>query len=170
MSDRVEILGIYDRGKRAAVCVGAILDQGLGDVVTYSPVPDHALDHALGVRISPIRLFVLIGGLLGCATGFIFPIYTVLDWPLITGGKPLISIPPFVVIAFELMILFAALGGMAGFLLLSRLPRVRGRPAPDRRFTNNMTGVSVTCAPEQVAGVRACLERTGASEIREEAA
>ena len=114
-----------------------------------------------------MRLFVLIGGLLGCATGFIFPIYTVLDWPLITGGKPLISIPPFVVIAFELTILFASLGGMAGFLLLSRLPRMRGQRAPDRRFTNDMTGISVTCAPEQAAAVRACLARTGASEIRE---
>ena len=167
MAERVEILGIYDRAKQAAVCVGAILDQDLGDVVTYSPVPDHALGQAMRVRVSPVRLFVLIGGLLGCATGFIFPIYTVLDWPLITGGKPLISIPPFVVIAFELTILFATVGGMAGFLLLSRLPRVRGRPAPDMRFTNDMTGVVVTCAPEQVAEVRACLEHTGASEIRE---
>ena len=163
---RAEILGIYDRAKTAAGGAGAVLGEGLGEVVSYSPVPDHALDQALHVTLSPVRLFVLIGGLLGCATGFIFPIYTVLDWPLITGGKPLISIPPFVVIAFELTILFAAIGGMAGFLLLSRLPRVTGRPAPDTRFTNNMTGISVTCAPEQAAAVRACLERTGASEIR----
>jgi hypothetical protein len=163
----MEILGIYDHAKTAAVGVRAVLDAGLGEVVTYSPVPDHTLDRALHVTRSPVRLFVLIGGLLGCATGFIFPIYTVLDWPLITGGKPLLSIPPFVVIAFELTILFATLAGVAGFLLLSRLPRVTGRPAPDARFTNHMTGVSVTCAPGQMAAVRACLERTGASEIRE---
>ena len=167
MPETVEILGVYDRTKRAAACAEATLDNGLGDVVTYSPVPDHALDQALHVRTSPVRLFVLIGGLLGAATGFIFPIYTVLDWPLITGGKPLISIPPFVVIAFELMILFATIGGMVGFLLLSRLPRVRGRGALDTRFTNDMTGVSVTCTAERVAEVRACLESTGATEIRE---
>ena len=70
------------------------------------------------------------------------------------------------VIAFELTILFAALGGMAGFLLLSKLPRITGRPAPDPRFTNNLTGVRVTCSAEQLAEVRTCLERTGASEIR----
>ena len=57
--------------------------------------------------MSPVRVFVLVGGLLGCLSGFALPIYTVLDWPLITGGMPLISIPPFVVIAFELTILFA---------------------------------------------------------------
>ena len=166
MAERVEVLGIYDHADTAAGGVRAVLDEGLGEVVAYSPVPDHALDRALHVTVSPIRRYVLIGGLLGCATGFIFPIYTVLDWPLITGGKPLISIPPFVVIAFELMILFATLGGMAGFLLLSKLPRVTGRPAPDTRFTNDKTGISVTCAPERVAEVRTCLERTGANEIR----
>lgn len=167
MTDRVELLGIYDRAKTAAVGARAILDGGLGDVVAYSPVPDHALDQALHVTISPVRLFVLVGGVLGCAAGFVFPIYTVLDWPLITGGKPLISIPAFVVIAFELMILLAAIGGMVGFLLLAGLPRVHNRPA-DPRFTNDMTGISVTCLPEQAAAVRACFERTGASEIRSE--
>ena len=112
MADRVNVLGIFDRGKTAAVCARAILDEGLGEVVAYSPVPDHALDQALHVAVSPVRLFVLVGGLLGCATGFLFPIYTVMDWPLITGGKPLISIPAFVVIAFELTILLAAIGGI----------------------------------------------------------
>ena len=167
MTNRVEILGIYEGAKTAAVCARAIIDEGLGTVVAYSPVPDHAIDQALHVTVSPVRLFVLIGGVLGCATGFIFPIYTVLDWPLITGGKPLISIPAFVVIAFELMILLAAIGGIAGFLLLSRLPRLTGPPAPDARFTNDITGISVTCAPEQAAAVRACFEHTGAREIRE---
>ena len=109
---------------------------------------------------------MLIGGLLGCATGFLFPIYTVLDWPLITGGKPLISIPPFVVIAFELTILFGALGGMASFLWLAGLPRVTGQPAPDDRFTNDMNGISVTCLPEDADAVRATLERHGANEVK----
>ena len=37
---------------------------------------------------------------------------------------------------------------------------------PDRRFTNDMTGLAVTCAQGQAAAVRACLERCGAVEIR----
>ena len=166
MADTTQILGIFDDGAKAAGGARAILDGGLGDVVAYSPVPDHAIDQALHVGVSPVRLFVLIGGLLGCATGFLFPIYTVLDWPLITGGKPLISIPPFVVIAFELTILFGALGGMASFLWLAGLPRVTGQPAPDDRFTNDMNGISVTCLPEDADAVRATLERHGANEVK----
>ena len=162
----MEILGIFDRGKTAAAATREILEGGLGEVVSYSPVPDHALDQALHVSVSPVRVFVLVGGLLGCFLGFAFPIYTVLDWPMITGGKPLISIPPFVVIAFELTILLGAIGGMIGFLVLSGLPRVFGRPAPDPRFTNDMTGIAVTCARDHAAAVRSCLERHEAVEIR----
>ena len=162
----MEILGIFDRGKRAAAATRAILEAELGDVVAYSPVPDHALDQALHVPVSPVRLFVLVGGLLGCAAGFAFPIYTVLDWPMITGGKPLISIPAFVVIAFEMTILLGAIGGMVGFLMLSGLPRLFGRPAPDPRFTNDMTGIAVTCTGDHAAAVRACLDRHDAVEIR----
>ena len=162
----MEILGIFDRGKTAAAATREILEGELGEVVSYSPVPDHALDQALHVSVSPVRVFVLVGGLLGCFLGFAFPIYTVLDWPMITGGKPLISIPPFVVIAFELTILLGAIGGMIGFLVLSGLPRMFGRPAPDPRFTNDMTGIAVTCARDHAAAVRACLERHEAVEIR----
>ena len=163
----MEILGLYDSGRAAARGARTILDEQLGQVVALSPVPDHAIAHALQDSASPVRLFVLIGGLLGCTLGFAFPIYTVLDWPLITGGKPLISIPPFVVIAFELTILLGAIGGMLGFLILSGLPRLTGSPAPDPRLTNDLTGIRVTCRPEQAIAVRGCLERTGASEVRE---
>ena len=85
---------------------------------------------------------------------------------MITGGKPLISIPPFVVIAFEMTILLGAVGGMIGFLVLSGLPRLFGGPAPDPRFTNDRTGIAVTCPRDHAAAVRACLERHDAVEIR----
>ncbi len=149
MAERVEILGIYDRGKKAAVCAGAILDKGLGDVVTYSPVPDRALDQALHVTLSPVRLFVLIGGLLGCATGFIFPIYTVLDWPLITGGKPLLSIPPMTIIMYENTMLGAIIFTVLGVLFESRLPKLN-LGLYDERITEGYIGITVTADPDRV--------------------
>ncbi|RMF54390.1 MAG: DUF3341 domain-containing protein, partial [Calditrichaeota bacterium] len=50
--------------------------------------------------------------------------FTALDWPLLTGGKPFLSWPAYVVIAFELTILFAALSSFAGIMILGRLPKV----------------------------------------------
>ncbi|HEY4717136.1 MAG TPA: quinol:electron acceptor oxidoreductase subunit ActD, partial [bacterium] len=50
------------------------------------------------------------------------PIYTTLSWKINVGGKPVVSIPAFVIIAFELTILFGALATFFGFLLFSKLP------------------------------------------------
>jgi hypothetical protein len=47
----------------------------------------------------------------------------VLSWPIPVGGKPIVSLSAFVIIAFELTILFGALATFAGFLFASRLPR-----------------------------------------------
>ena len=61
---------------------------------------------------------------MGAATGYLFPAFTVIDWPLISGNKPMISIPPFTIIAFELMVLFGALTAFLGFVLMARMPDV----------------------------------------------
>ena len=167
-SDR--ILGIYDDPRKAAQAIATVRNEGLGQVVAYSPVPNHAIEHVLPAQVSPVRLFTLLGGLLGCASGFVLPIYTALEWELITGGKPIISIPPFTVIAFELAILFAALGGVAGFLILAGLPRLRGTAPYDERFTVDRYGVLVACTPEHREGVTAVLDRSGAEEVRHERA
>jgi Alternative complex III, ActD subunit len=174
----VHVLGIFDAAVKAAAAAATFRavphDAAIADVSVYAPTFDHHIDAALGPGKSPVRVFTLIGGLLGCLLGFAFPIYTVLDWPLITGGKAIISIPPFVVIAFELTILFGALMTVVGFLLTSGLPRVRSprgagtgvRAMYDKRFSDDRWGVLVTCAAERATAVRAQLERDGAEEVR----
>lgn len=95
------------------------------DLEIYAPHPVHHLDEIIGAPPSKVRLFALIGGLTGAATGYWFTSFTAVDWKLITGGKPFISIPPYTVIAFELMVLFGALASFLGFILTSRMPAVR---------------------------------------------
>jgi molybdopterin-containing oxidoreductase family membrane subunit len=165
----INVLGVFDTGSKAATAIRSIRRDRLGDVEVYGPAPDHAIDQALEVTVSPVRVFVLVGGLLGCLSGFALPIYTVLDWPLITGGMPLISIPPFVVIAFELTILFAAIAGLVGFFGLAGLPRFRKPVVDDPRFTNDRFGVLVTCADSGNDAVKAHLTKAGAEEVREHA-
>ena len=163
-------LGIYDDPANAAQAIAAVQDGNLGHVVAYSPVPSPAIEKALGPEVSPVRLFTLIGGVLGCISGFALPIYTALEWELITGGKPVVSIPPFTVIAFELTILFAALGGVLGFLTLAGLPRVREKAPYDPGFTVDRYGVLVAGTKAQCDAARAVLEHTGAEEVRNESA
>jgi len=93
-------------------------------VITPFGVPE--VEEILPGKRSNVRFFALAGAASGTVTGFAFTILTTLSWPLIVGGKPIVSIPPFLIIAFALTILFGALSTFAGFLLLSRLPSLRG--------------------------------------------
>ncbi len=82
------------------------------------------VEQLLELRPGPLRFFPLAGGLGGFLGGLGLCIYSVLSWPLVTGGKPIISLPPFLIIAYLLTILFGSLASFAGFLLLARLPKL----------------------------------------------
>ena len=89
------------------------------------PVPVHEVEHLLHPKPSPLKYFTLIGAIAGLISGFALTIGTSLDWPLITGGKPIVSLPPYIIIAFELTILFGGILTFVGFLILSRMPDLR---------------------------------------------
>ena len=95
-----------------------------GKIETYTPYVVHETAHLLDDHQSAVRYFQAFGGLTGFITGWAFTIFTVLHWasPMITGGKPYVSIPAFLIIAYELTILFGCLGGFVGFIHLARLP------------------------------------------------
>ena len=93
-------------------------------VITPFGVPE--VEEILPGTRSRVRFFALIGAAGGTVTGLAFTILTALSWPLVIGGKPIVSLPPFIIIAFALTILFGALATFAGFLLLSRLPSLQG--------------------------------------------
>jgi len=93
-------------------------------VITPFGVPE--VEEILPGKRSKVRYFALVGAGAGTVTGLAFTILTALSWPLVIGGKPIVSLPPFIIIAFALTILFGALSTFAGFLLLSRLPSLRG--------------------------------------------
>jgi hypothetical protein len=92
---------------------------------TFSPIPIHGMDEALGLRRSKVPFFTLAGGLFGLAFAQSLQWYqSAVAYPLITGGKPLNSTEAFVPITFETTILYAAFGAIVGMLLLNGLPRL----------------------------------------------
>jgi len=97
-------------------------DQGYSRLEAYTPFPVPELDQVI-VRRNWLPLIVLICGALGTITGYVLPTYiAVWDYPLNIGGRPLHSWPPWVVIMFELTVLFAAAGAFFGTLLLNGFP------------------------------------------------
>lgn len=90
-----------------------------------TPYPMHEVDEIIPAPESKLKFFSLCGALAGCVFGLAFTIYTSLDWPIIVGGKPIIAIPAFIIIAFEMTLLFGAIASFMGFFLLTRLPSVK---------------------------------------------
>jgi hypothetical protein len=138
-------------------------------VRAYSPVPLEELEEAItghGLPRSPVRLFTLVGGLIGTASGFALTIWSSLKWNLVVGGKPIVSIPPFVIIAFELTILLGGLSTLLALFITGPLPLLRGSPRYDARFSLDRFGVEVACPPDQVGAVEDILRRAGAEEVR----
>lgn len=94
-------------------------------ITTLTPFHIHEAEHIMKSKPSALRFFTLFGALAGFFLSFAFIIFTVLDWPLITGGKSLISLPAFIIIAFECTILFGGIFSLLGFLHLNRLPNIK---------------------------------------------
>lgn len=162
------VLGIFAEVDAAVEAIENLRAAGMRRIITFSPMPSHELEHALHPPQSPVRMFTLIGGLTGAATGFALPTWTSLDWPLVTGGKPIISIPPMVVIAFELTILFGALSTIAGLFINARLPRARAQVVYDPSFSAGTFGIFVV-ANGNAPQARTILQNAGAVAVREKA-
>ncbi len=167
--ERAGVLGVFAHVDTTVRAIEELRARGFRSIATYSPVPLPELEEALtghGLPRSPVRLFTLVGALTGTVSGFALTIWSSLKWNLITGGKPVVSIPPFVVIAFELTILLGGLCTLLGLLVTGRLPRLRGSPRYDPRFTADRFGVEVACAPGETGTVQEILRRAGAEEVR----
>jgi hypothetical protein len=153
----------------AVEAIRALRALGIRDLTIYSPSPNHEVEEALGERVSPVRLFTLIGGLTGCTAGFAMTIWMSYDWPVVVGGKAIASIPPYVVIAFELTILLGALSTVVAVALFSIL---MGKPgvAYDPRFSDDQIGIFVPAPSDQTGRVEQLLRSAGAVEVLHEAA
>ncbi len=103
---------------RALLAGGVTADR----IDVRTPYHVEEAEEMLGGRPSRVRHFALFGALGGFGGGFLFAALTALDWPIVTGGKPIVSVPPFLLIGYLMTILFGSLLSFAGFLLLSRLP------------------------------------------------
>lgn len=98
-------------------------EEGYRKMDAYTPFPIEELSESLHLGRSKLPLIVLIGGIVGCLSGFLLQWWTAtIDYPVNIGGRPLFSWPMFIPVTFETTILFAAFSAVFGMLALNGLP------------------------------------------------
>jgi hypothetical protein len=162
------VLGVFAHVDTTVRALEELKAKGYHDLTVYSPVPVHEIEDVVerDRPVSRVRIFTMIGALTGTVSGFLLTLWSSVKWDIIVGGKAPASIPPYVVIAFELTILFGGLATLIGLVVLGRLPRFRPSPSFDPRFTNDRFGVAVHCSPDRSPSVRDILRTAGAEEVK----
>src|SRR5665213_1508490 len=100
-----------------------VREAGLRKFDAYSPYPIHELDEAMDLHDNRVSLYTLIGGIVGGIGGFgLCSWVEAVALPLNIGGRPLVSVPMFIPITFELTILIGGLTAAISMIMLNGLP------------------------------------------------
>jgi len=166
MSLNQGVLGIYSYVDSVLDAVRKLKANGYENLRVFSPVPNHEIDDEIDLPPSPIRFFTLFGTLLGATCGVGFTVLTSSAWPISVSAKPIVSIPPYMIIIFELTILFGALFTLIGLLVVTFLRNRAPVSMYDPRFSDDKFGVMVVCPTENISSVQDILNSTGAEEIK----
>ena len=132
--DKNLIYGLYDDEEILLDAVRKANSAHLDIDDVYTPFPVHGLDPLLGLAESRLHIAGFIYGAIGTLTAFLGMswIYTK-DWPIIFGGKPYWSVPAFIPITFELTVLFACVGMVVTFYIVSGMgPGITNHYLDDR--------------------------------------
>lgn len=154
--------------------IKALRKEGFKDLTTHSPFPRHEVFEALGNPQSRVPFITLGFGAMGVIIAYTMASWMTLDWVLPVSSKPLVSIPPFTIIAFELMILLSAYGTLTGIVVLAlRETLKKGFPQSAEyrgynRFSGDRFGLVVRCATADFDAVKTKLNEFQAEVIYEE--
>jgi len=112
-----------------------VRDAGYEKTDAFTPFPVHGIDKALGIKPTVLPWIVLGAGLTGTVTALVMQIWmNAIDYPYIISGKPYISLPAFMPVAFELTVLFSSFGAFFGMWALNGLPKFSNPVFTDPRF------------------------------------
>lgn len=159
------ILAQYDDLQAVRKAIERLRAAGHTDLQVFSPIPAPDLEEAMGITSSPVRLWALIGGMAGFTAAILLTTGTSLAYPLVTQGKPLVSIPPFIVVMFELTILFTGIFALIAMLVHARRPTLRLSPHYRPAFSVDRYGIFVAVPAERRDEARELVGDTGPLEM-----
>ena len=161
------VIGLFTDEDAAADAMDAVASAGFGqgeyEVLTGTPYPEGTFGEAEPVH--KLYRFPLVGAACGFIVGLLLTAGTQLAFPLVTGGKPLLSIPPMAIIMYEGTMLGAIIFTVFGIIFESRLPRLF-MGAYDTRITEGYIGIAVTAEEGRMEGAEGVLRGAGAEDVK----
>ncbi len=174
MSGDIEVVGVFSSDVECAHAIEQLHRTPIRGFHTFAPFPSEhmaeATDEVRGWGRSPVRKFVLAGGITGAITALVMTVGTSWEWNINTGGRPIASITPYIVIIFEMMILFGVLGAVTSFFVKSGLPSFESSTGYRTRFGADRFGLVVKVAESDGGKIEALMRDAGAEEVVREAA
>jgi len=144
--------------------------KGLKIIDIYAPYAVHGLDEAAGFRASRLPIVCFVLALIGATFKVWFEFWTTAsNWAINVGGKPWNSLPAFVPVTFEVMVLVAGVGTVLIFLGSDRLLPGRKAKIPFPGVTDDrfVLLIEETDAMFNPGKVRTLCERYHAVHIEE---
>lgn len=159
-------LGLFRDPDSALEAAGELKSAGFARPELISPIPLHGVEAVLGPKKSVIKRFTFFGGLFGAIGGFALAAGTAVMYLHPTGGRPIIAIPPFLIISYEMTILCGILATVLGFLISARFPAIRERVYVPEAAVDKFA-VTVCCDnADHFDRAATILRQAGAEEVR----
>ena len=160
------VLGLFQDYHEFVEATKKLKGSGFNEISLMSPIPLEGMEEILGEKKSVIRRFTFFGAISGGLTGFLLAVGTAIYYILPTGGRPIITYPPYLIITYELTILFGILSTLVGFFISSRLPALKDRTYTYETNVDNF-GVLVTCeAQDNPELAEQIMRDAGADEVK----
>ncbi len=163
----ISAVGLFHDPESALAAAGKLRDAGFSRPELMSPIPIHGVEDVLGPKKSVIRRFTLFGAIFGGLAGYALAAGTAVLYVHPTGGRPIITIPPFLIISYEMTILCGILATVLGFLFSARFPAIRERVYVPEAAVDKFA-VMVLCDNEELLQrAEKILREADAGEIRQ---
>ena len=130
-------IGVFDQEEKFLSSIKSLLEKKLTIYEVFTPYPLHEVFHLLK-RKSKLPTAAYFFGLSAILGVLAFLYYTsVIDWPIVYGGKPFNSFPSFIVVTIVLTIFTVTIASLALFSVRSKLLPGRDNTIFDYRATDD---------------------------------
>jgi hypothetical protein len=165
------IVAVYEDEFTMVKAMEEILEKKFRISEVYTPYPVHEVFHALKRR-SRLQIAGYFYGLFGAVAVLAFLYWTsVIDWPIIYGGKPFNSFPSFIVVTIVLTIFIVTIASLATFSLRARMWPGKNHKIWDHRATDDRFIIILSEKDNKDhhdwGSVKGILTETGATEVNE---